>query len=50
LTIGQLSRIDVERSVSPPCFSSWSICASLVIRTGVALDFQVRIVSFQIGE
>jgi len=48
--IGQLSLIAVARSVSTPFFSSWSICVSLLIRTGVAVDFQVRIVSFQAGE
>jgi hypothetical protein len=48
--IGQLSLIDVDRSVSPPFFSSWSTWVSLLIRTGFALDFQVRIVSLQIGE
>ena len=48
--IGQLSLILVERSVSPPFFSSWSTWVSLLIRTGLALDYQVRIVSFQIGE
>jgi len=47
LMIGQLSLIEVARSVSPPFFSSWSICVSLLIRTGVALAFQLRIVSFQ---
>ena len=50
LTIGQLSRIDVARSERTPFFSSLSICVSLVIRAGVALAFQVSIVSFQIGE
>jgi hypothetical protein len=48
--IGQLSLFGVERSVSIPFFSSWSTCVSLLIRTAVALAFQVRIVSFQIGE
>jgi hypothetical protein len=48
--IGQLSRIDVPRSVRTPVFSSWSTCVSLLITTGVALAFQVRIVSFQTGE
>jgi hypothetical protein len=50
LMIGQLSLIEVDRSVSPPFFSSWLTWVSLLIRTGVALAFQVRIVSFQIGE
>lgn len=48
--IGQLSLVEVARSVSFPFFSSLSICVSLVIKVGVALAFQVRIVSFQIGE
>src|SRR5712692_5158363 len=48
--IGQLSLVVVARSVSPPFFSSLLICVSLVIKTGFALAFQVRIVSFQIGE
>ena len=50
LMIGQLSLIELERSVSPHFFSSWPICVSLLIRTGVAVDFQVSIVSFQTGE
>jgi hypothetical protein len=48
--IGQLSLVEVARSASFPCFSSLSIWVSLVIRVGFALAFQVRIVSFQIGE
>jgi hypothetical protein len=48
--IGQLSLIEVARSVSVPFFSSLSTCVSLVINVGVALAFQVRIVSFQTGE
>src|SRR5438132_1778003 len=50
LTIGQLSLTEVERSLSPPFFSSWLICVSLLIKTGFALAFQVRIVSFHTGE
>jgi hypothetical protein len=46
LTIGQLSLVEVARSVNMPFFSSLSICVSLVIRTGEALAFQVRTVSF----
>jgi hypothetical protein len=42
--------MDVERSVRPRFFSSWSICVSPLISTGVALAFQLRIVSFQIAE
>jgi hypothetical protein len=48
--IGQLSRIVVSRSVNMPFFLSLSTCVSLVISTGDALAFQVRIVSFQTGE
>jgi hypothetical protein len=50
LMIGQLSLIDVARSLSVPFVSSLSTCVSLVIKTGFALDFQVRMVSFQTGE
>ena len=50
LMIGQLSTTCASRSVRLPVFSIASTCVSLLITTGVAPAFHVRIVSDQSGE